>query len=70
MNCPKGHKRIICVEYNYGDPYRYDGISEIRCKTCKKRYGRWSGKVLQGKTQEPPYGDMKYVTSKSQHYNA
>jgi hypothetical protein len=70
MTCPKGHKRIICVEYNYGDPYRYDGISEIHCKTCDKRYGRWTGKVLRGAEKEPPFGLLKYVTPSSQHYNA
>jgi hypothetical protein len=70
MTCPKGHKRIIGVEYNYADPYRYDGVSEIECRTCKKRYGRWTGNVLKGKAQEPPYGNPKYVTSQSQHYNA
>lgn len=69
MTCPKGHKRIIMVEYWYDNPYRYDGISEIECRTCKKRYGRWTGKVLKKGEYEPPYGDMKYITKKSKHYN-
>ena len=69
MKCPKGHKRIIAIEYGYGDSYRYDGISEIKCFTCKKRYGRWTGKVLKRNEKEPPYGDPKYITSKQEHYN-
>ena len=57
MNCPinKKHK-IIHIEYGYGDPYRYDGISEIECIDCGKRYGRWTGKILEEGEQEPPYG--------------
>jgi hypothetical protein len=70
MTCPKGHKRILLIEYDYGDPYRYDGISEIQCNTCRKRYGRWTEKVLRGKEQEPPYGEERYVTKESKHYNA
>lgn len=69
MTCPKNHKRITMMEYDYGDPYRYDGISEIHCRTCKKRYGRWSGKVLKRGEKEPPYGDLKNVTNKSKIYN-
>jgi hypothetical protein len=69
MTCPKGHKKIICVEYNYGDPFRYDGVSEIMCKTCKKRYGRWTEKVLKKGEQEPPYGEPRNVTSKTRIYN-
>ncbi len=54
--CPKGHKRIILIEYDLTHPAHYDGISEIKCFTCKKRYGKWSGKVLRGKQYEKPYG--------------
>lgn len=68
MTCPKGHKKVLLVEYSYGDPYRYDGVSEISCKTCEKRYGRWSSKVLRGKEQEPPLGNQKYITRKSVRY--
>jgi hypothetical protein len=70
MTCPKGHNKLLLVEYNYGDPYRYDGVSEIRCLTCKKRYGRWTGNVLRRDEKEPPYGKPQYVTANSEHYNA
>ena len=68
--CPKRHKRVAVVEYDYGDPFRYDGVSEIYCFTCKKRYGRWTGKVLRGKAKEPPFGNPKLVTDKATTYNA
>lgn len=70
--CPKcGGKKIEGVEYWYSNPYRYDGISEWVCmnKRCGARFGRWSGKELKGKEQEPPYGKKEYVTSKEKHYN-
>lgn len=69
--CKKcGGDNIVLVEYGVG-PYRYDGISEIECVDvkCGARYGRWSGKELEKGEQEPPYGDMKYITNKSKHYN-
>lgn len=56
MECPKGHKRIILIEYAYGSPNRYDGVSEIQCLTCKKRYGRWSKKVLKKGESELRFG--------------
>ena len=43
-NCKS--KNIIAVEYAYGNPKYYDGISEIDCHDCEKRYGRWCGKEL------------------------
>lgn len=59
MNCPKGHKRIIMIEYDLFHPEHYDGISEIKCFTCKKRYGRWTGKVLKKDECENKYGKAK-----------
>ena len=59
MTCPKGHAEITGVEYYGLDPLHYDGISEIHCRTCKKRYGRWSLRELQDNEQEPPYGKSK-----------
>lgn len=47
--CQKcGSVNIIFVEYPYGNPERYDGVSEVACNDCKARFGRWSGKELQG----------------------
>ncbi|MEI8174666.1 MAG: hypothetical protein WCG28_01815 [bacterium] len=34
------------VEYDGMHPEHYDGISEIDCKDCGARIGRWSGKEL------------------------
>lgn len=40
------HDNYIGVEYEYGHPARYDGISEFQCRDCGYRWGRWSGKEL------------------------
>ena len=34
------------VEYAPGSPERYNGVSEIDCKDCGARFGRWSGREL------------------------
>jgi len=34
------------VEYSYDSPEHYDGVSEIDCKDCGARFGRWSEKEL------------------------
>ena len=60
---------MIGVEYDYGSPYRYDGISEWMCRKDKLRIGRWTGKVLKGNRREPPYGKKEYVTKETKHYN-
>lgn len=44
------------VEYAYGEPERYDGISEWRCQTCGYREGRWSHRALADGEPEPRYG--------------
>jgi len=44
------------VEYAYGEPEHYDGVSEIVCNTCKARFGRWSGKELAEGEVEKRYG--------------
>jgi transposase-like protein len=70
VKCPNcKSKNLINVEYAPGDPYRYDGISEIACRDCKKRYGRWTGKELKKEEQEAPYGKKELVTSEPRHYN-
>ena len=30
MTCPKGHKRILLIEYARDHPERYDGVSEVK----------------------------------------
>ncbi|MFA7244893.1 MAG: hypothetical protein WC070_01780 [Candidatus Magasanikbacteria bacterium] len=55
--CKKcGSKNIIYVEYSYDSPERYDGVSEIDCKDCGARFGRWSGKELKEGEAEKRYG--------------
>lgn len=58
--CKKcGSKNIFGLEYAPGHPDRYDGISEIVCKDCNARFGRWSGKeLIEGET-EPRFGQKK-----------
>jgi hypothetical protein len=48
--------RVIGVEYAYGSPHRYDGVSEWRCPDCGYREGRWSGKALAEGESEPRFG--------------
>ncbi len=45
--CKKcGSENIVMIEYALNSPEHYDGISEIDCKDCGARFGRWSGKEL------------------------
>lgn len=52
--CKKcGSTEIILVEYPYNDPEHYDGVSEVNCRDCGARFGRWSGKELvEGQTEK------------------
>lgn len=34
------------VEYSWDSPEHYDGVSEVECRDCDARFGRWSGKEL------------------------
>lgn len=38
--------RFIGVEYGYGHPDHYDGVSEWNCPDCGCRWGRFSGQIL------------------------
>lgn len=38
--------RFIGVEYGYGHPDHYDGVSEWNCPDCGCRWGRFSGRIL------------------------
>ncbi len=44
MHCPNCGKNMMGIEYPYGHPDRYDGVSEWQC--CGLRIGRWSGRIL------------------------
>lgn len=55
--CKKcGSENIIMVEYDGMHPDHYDGISEINCRDCGARIGRWSGKELAQGEFEKKYG--------------
>ncbi|MFA5942478.1 MAG: hypothetical protein WC798_02285 [Candidatus Paceibacterota bacterium] len=45
--CKKcGSKNVMGVEYSWDSPEHYDGVSEVECRDCDARFGRWSGKEL------------------------
>lgn len=66
-NCPKCGHIMVAVEYWYGSPERYDGISEYMCpkepdgKGCGYRVGRWTGKELPDGYIESRYGERGIV---------
>lgn len=67
-HCCKGGKvgpffHTIGVEYAYGHPQRYDGVSEWMCPFCGLREGRWSGKVLKDDECEARFGEGSPVPS-------
>lgn len=53
------YSRVIGVEYPYGSPERYDGVSEWQCPDCGRREGRWTGKVLEDGEIEKRFGDAR-----------
>ena len=56
VKCPDCGGEVIGVEYAYGTPERYDGVSEWWCQPCDVRIGRWTGKRLGENEREPRYG--------------
>ena len=50
--CVHPDEKRAGVEYPYGHPGRYDGVSEWVCTACGQRKGRWSGRVLVGDDYE------------------
>ena len=63
--CPKDSTHpVLSVEYPHDVPEHYDGISEVECLVCEKRYGRWTGKELAPGEREPRFGieGLKKVT--------
>ena len=57
INCPVDPKHhITLTEYSWDHPNHYDGVSEITCHDCQKRYGRWSKRELGERETEPPFG--------------
>ncbi|MDP3935307.1 MAG: hypothetical protein Q8Q46_03780 [Candidatus Giovannonibacteria bacterium] len=59
--CKKcGSTDIVMVEYDGMHPDHYDGVSEIMCRKCGARFGRWSGKELAKGETEKRYGQQKF----------
>lgn len=56
--CPECGGPQAGVEYAYGSPQRYDGVSEFACmnEDCGVRIGRWTGKRLAEGEEEKRYG--------------
>jgi hypothetical protein len=57
--CPECGGPQFTVEYAYGSPQRYDGVSEYRRQdddACGVRVGRWSGKRLAEGEEERRFG--------------
>ena len=55
--CKKcGSKNIVMVEYSLDSPEYYDGVSEVECRDCGARFGRWSGKELTKGEVEKKFG--------------
>lgn len=59
--CGKQPCSIVMIEYAYGSPERYDGVSEFRYECCGARMGRWTGKVLADDEIESRYGEKGVV---------
>jgi hypothetical protein len=53
--------RVIGVEYGYGSPFRYDGVSEWRCPDCSVRINRWTHEVLGPLDAATPDGNRRLV---------
>lgn len=53
--CQASGLTIVGVQYR-GTVEDYDGISEWRCDACQARWGRWTGRILQGDELEPRHG--------------
>lgn len=55
--CPNCGLAMVGIEYPYGHPQRYDGVSEWRCDPCKLRFGRWTNQQLGQDIYEYPFGE-------------
>lgn len=64
MDCPNCGKPMGGVEYPYGSPERYDGVSEWVClfTGCSTRIGRWSGKPIPDGAIESRYDNVGFVS--------
>lgn len=56
LKCECSQKKPLLFEYDGMHPQHYDGVSEVRCQICGKRWGRWTRKELKENEYEPRYG--------------
>ncbi len=59
LPCGCDNTKILMIEYSWDHPEHYDGISEITCTECKRRWGRWTDKELLEGEFEPVYGTCR-----------
>lgn len=55
--CPNCGLAMVGIEYPYGHPQRYDGVSEWNCPPCGLRFGRWTYQQLADGQYECRYGE-------------
>ena len=67
VKCPECGGEVAGVEYAYGSPDRYDGISEWECmdKGCGARVGRWTGNRLADGETELRFGGPECLGSET-----
>ena len=53
-DCKTGE--VLGIEYVGTSPHHYDGVSEWRCSSCLRRWGRWTKKELLPGDVERPFG--------------
>lgn len=51
--------RRIGIEYAYGHPHRYDGVSEWLCPDCGHRVNRFTGEPLADDEWATRHGNVK-----------
>lgn len=59
LPCGCGLKHLIGIEYPWTHPEYYDGVSEWKCRSCNRRWGKWSGRELKEGEVEKRYGEEK-----------
>ena len=60
---------VLMIEYGYMSKEHYDGISEIRCKDCGLRWGRWTDEIIPEGYEESRFGARGVVKIQPQEDN-
>lgn len=56
LKCKCEVKEVLLIQYGYMSKNHYDGVSEVKCLSCNRRWGRWTKRELFGDEEEHPYG--------------